>query len=146
MRIAEVMTSHVAVLRPQDSIRRAAQVMDEMNIGSLPVCDGARLVGMITDRDITTRAIAAGLDPETTKVLDAMSEDVRWCWADDDAEQVSELMGEAQIRRIPVIDGNKKLIGMVSLGDLSAKHAPGAAETLEEVSTPAAPDRSGRCG
>jgi CBS domain-containing protein len=146
MRIAEVMTSHVAVLRPQDSIRRAAQVMDEMNIGSMPVCDGARLVGMITDRDITTRAVAAGLDPENTKVLDAMSEDVRWCWADDDVEQVSEVMGEAQIRRIPVIDGNKKLVGMVSLGDLSTKHAPGAAETLEEVSTPAAPDRSGSRG
>ena len=64
-----------------------------------------------------------------------MSQDVRWCWADDDVEEVSELMGEAQIRRVPVINAEKQLVGVVSLGDLSTKHAPGAAETLEEVST-----------
>lgn len=144
MRIAEVMTSDVAVVRPQDSVRHAARRMDELNIGSLPVCDGKRLVGVITDRDITVRVTAAGLDPEDTEVSNAMSQDVRWCWADDDVEEVSELMGEAQIRRVPVINADKHLVGMVSLGDLSTKHAPGAAETLEEVSTPSAPDRSGR--
>jgi CBS domain-containing protein len=144
MRIAEVMTGDVAVVRPQDSVRYAAQRMDELNIGSLPVCDGKRLVGVITDRDITVRVTAAGLDPEDTEVVNAMSQDVRWCWADDDVEEVSELMGEAQIRRVPVINADKQLVGMVSLGDLSTKHAPGAAETLEEVSTPSAPDRSGK--
>ncbi|MGK9167598.1 CBS domain-containing protein [Inquilinus limosus] len=144
MRIAEVMTSDVAVVRPKDSIRHAAQRMDELNVGSLPVCDGKRLVGMITDRDITVRVTAAGRNPEDTPVSDAMSQDVRWCWTDDDVEEVSELMGEAQVRRIPVINADKQLVGMVSLGDLSTKHAPGAAETLEEVSTPSAPDRSRR--
>jgi CBS domain-containing protein len=144
MRIAEVMTSDVAVVRPKDSVRHAAQRMDELNIGSLPVCDGKRLVGVITDRDITVRVTAAGLDPEDTEVVNAMSQDVRWCWADDDVEEVSELMGEAQIRRVPVINADKQLVGVVSLGDLSTKHAPGAAETLEEVSTPSAPDRSGK--
>jgi CBS domain-containing protein len=144
MRIAEVMTGDVAVVRPQDSVRYAAQRMDELNIGSLPVCDGKRLVGVITDRDITVRVTAAGLDPEDTEVVNAMSQDVRWCWADDDVEEVSELMGEAQIRRVPVINADEQLVGMVSLGDLSTKHAPGAAETLEEVSTPSAPDRSGK--
>ncbi|MGF6232078.1 CBS domain-containing protein [Inquilinus ginsengisoli] len=144
MRIAEVMTSDVAVVRPRDSVRHAAQRMDELNVGSLPVCDGKRLVGVITDRDITVRVTAAGLDPEDTEVSNAMSQDVRWCWADDDVEEVSELMGEAQIRRVPVINADKQLVGMVSLGDLSTKHAPGAAETLEEVSTPSAPDRSGK--
>lgn len=146
MRIAEVMTSDVAVVRPRDSVRYAAKRMDDLNIGSLPVCDGKRLVGMITDRDITVRVTAAGLDPEDTAVSDAMSQDVRWCWADDDVEEVSEVMGEAQVRRIPVINAEKQLVGMVSLGDLSTKHAPGAAETLKEVSTPSAPDRSGSGG
>jgi CBS domain-containing protein len=144
MRVAEVMTGSVAVVRPKDSVRHAAQRMDELNIGSLPVCDGKRLVGVITDRDITVRVTAAGLDPEDIEVVNAMSQDVRWCWADDDVEEVSEMMGEAQIRRIPVINADKMLVGVVSLGDLSTKHAPGAAETLEEVSTPSAPDRSGK--
>lgn len=144
MRIAEVMTSDVAVVRPRDSIRHAAQRMDALNIGSLPVCDGKRLVGMITDRDITVRVTAAGLDPAGTEVSAAMSQDVRWCWVDDDVEEVSELMGEAQVRRIPVINAEKRLVGMVSLGDLSTQRAPGTTETLEEVSTPSAPDRSGR--
>src|SRR4051812_46650239 len=144
MRVAEVMTSDVAVVRPRDSVRHAAQRMDELNIGSLPVCDGKRLVGVITDRDITVRVTAAGLDPEDTEVVNAMSQDVRWCWEDDDVEEVSQLMGETQIRRMPVINAEKQLIGVVSLGDLSTKHAPGAAETLEEVSTPSAPDRSGK--
>lgn len=144
MRVAEVMTSDVAVVRPQDSVRHAAQRMDALNVGSLPVCDGKRLVGMITDRDITVRVTAAGLDPEDTAVSNAMSQDVRWCWADDDVEEVSEMMGETQIRRLPVINADKHLVGVVSLGDLSTKHAPGAAETLEEVSTPSAPDRSGK--
>ncbi|MGK9167910.1 CBS domain-containing protein [Inquilinus limosus] len=138
------MTSDVAVVGPQDSIRRAAQMMEKLDVGSLPVCDGKRLVGMITDRDITVRAVAAGRDPDNTIVADAMSGDVCWCWEDDDAQEVSELMGEAQIRRMPVLDADKQLIGMVSLGDLATKHAPGAAETLEEVSTPPAPDKSGK--
>jgi CBS domain-containing protein len=144
VRVAEVMTGDVAVVRPRDSVRHAAQRMDELNIGSLPVCDGKRLVGVITDRDITVRVTAAGLDPEDTEVANAMSQDVRWCWEDDDVEEVSELMGVTQIRRMPVINAEKQLIGVVSLGDLSTKHAPGAADTLEEVSTPSAPDRSGK--
>lgn len=141
MRIAEVMTRDVAVVHPGDDLRRAARMMDNLNVGALPVCDGDRLVGMITDRDITVRASAEGRSPDDTKVSDAMSSRVRWCFANDDVEQVVRKMGDSQIRRVPVVDKHKRLIGIVSLGDLAAEHAPGAEEALERISMPAAPDR-----
>lgn len=141
MRIAEVMTRDVAVVHPGDSLRRAAWMMDNLNVGALPVCDGDRLVGMITDRDITVRASAAGRSPEETRVAEAMSSRLRWCFADDDVEQVVRKMGDSQIRRVPVVDKQKRLVGIISLGDLAAEHAPGAEEALERISTPAVPDR-----
>ena len=140
MRIAEVVTRDVAVIPPHDTIRRAAEMMDELNVGSIPVCDGERPVGMITDRDITVRATAAGKNPDETRVSDAMTEDVRWCM-EDDVEEVVHTMSDIQIRRLPVVDRTKRLVGIVSLGDLATDRPPGAPEALRNVSEPSEPDR-----
>jgi len=141
--IADVMTRDVATVSPRENLRRAAQLMDELNVGSLPVCDGEKLVGMITDRDITVRATAAGEGPEQSRVEQAMSTDVRCCYDDQKVDEVMQQMGDTQIRRLPVIEhGTRKLIGIVSLGDLATKHSAGVDHTLENVSSPAQPDRS----
>jgi CBS domain-containing protein len=142
MQVCDVMTRNVAVVSPGDSLRMAASRMDEFNVGSLPVCDGARLVGIVSDRDITVRCTAAGAAPDRTAVAEAMTEGVRWCFADDPVEDVEQAMAEMQIRRMPVVDGHKRLVGMVSLGDLATDHAPGSEATLRAISDPSEPDRS----
>jgi CBS domain-containing protein len=144
MRIAEVMTRDVRVIDPERSVRDAARLMDHLNVGSLPVCDGERLVGMITDRDITVRATAVGEDPDRTPVKKIMSEDVRWCFEDDDISEVVRTMGDVQIRRLPVVDHDNRLVGIVALGDLATDHAEGTEDALRHISEPSEPDRSGK--
>lgn len=140
--IADIMTRDVKSISPQESVRRAAQLMDELNVGAIPVCDGEKLVGMITDRDITVRATAAGESPEETKVQDVMTNEVSWCFDDQPVDEVMDQMRDAQIRRIPVMDHNtKNLVGIVSLGDLATKHSAEVDRTLEDISTPSEPDR-----
>jgi CBS domain-containing protein len=140
-RISEVMTRDVMTISPQESLRRAAQMMDDLNVGVLPVCDGQRLVGMITDRDITVRATSAGETPEDTRVNEIMSEDVRWCFDDQTVDEVMKEMSDIQIRRVPVIDRNtKNLVGIVSLGDLSTEDVA-VESTLQNISQPSEPDR-----
>ena len=142
-RIADVMTRDVTSVAPQESLRHAAEMMDELNVGALPVCDGERLVGMITDRDITVRATAAGEMPENTRVEEVMTDQVRWCFDNQSVEDVMKQMGDTQIRRMPVVEHDtQKLIGIISLGDLATKHSAEVDRTLEEISTPAKPDRS----
>jgi CBS domain-containing protein len=141
MRVADVMTRDVAVVRPDDAIRHAAQKMDELNVGVLPVCKGRRLVGMITDRDITVRATAAGRLPHEAKVEDAMSGDVRWCFEDASTAEVLDMMRQVQIRRVPVIDRDKNLVGLVTLGDLATEEVRGADIALRDISQPSRPDR-----
>ncbi len=140
--ISEVMTRDVLTISPNENIRRAAQLMDEFNIGAIPVCDHDELIGIVTDRDITVRATSLNDIPEDTPVKDVMSTDVRWCF---DNQSVDEIMGQmrgAQIRRIPVKDHDtQKLVGIVSLGDLATKHSAEVDRTLEEISTPSQPDR-----
>jgi CBS domain-containing protein len=141
--ISEVMTRDVMTISPQETLRRAAQMMDELNVGVLPVCDGETLVGMITDRDITVRSTSAGDAPENARVEEAMSEDVRWCFDDQSVDEVMQQMSDSQIRRVPVVDHNtKKLVGIVALGDIATKSPSGEAEdALKNVSTPSEPDR-----
>jgi CBS domain-containing protein len=115
--------------------------MDELNIGAIPVCEGAKLVGMITDRDITVRSTAAGQPPETTHVADVMSADVRTCFSHQTVDEVLGQMGEVQIRRMPVLDKNGALVGIVSLGDMATRHSAGIDRALEEISEPSEPDR-----
>jgi CBS-domain-containing membrane protein len=142
--IQDVMTRDVQSISPQETIQRAAQMMDELNVGSIPVLDGRKLVGMITDRDITVRATAAGQAPGSTRVGDVMSTDVRTCSPHQTVDEVLGQMGDVQIRRVPVVDQDSQdVIGIVSMGDMAAKHSAGVDRALEEVSTPAEPDRSG---
>ncbi len=140
--IQDVMTRDVQRVSPEDSVRKAAQLMAEFNIGSVPVVDGEKLVGMITDRDITIRSTAEGKAPESTRVGDVMSTDVRTCNASQSVEEVLAEMGNVQIRRVPVIDqASHSLVGIVSLGDMATKQTKGVEQALEEIS---APDNSGK--
>ena len=141
--INDVMTRDVQSISPEQSVRKAAQMMDEFNVGSIPVCDGNKLVGMITDRDITVRSTAAGQSPENTRVGDVMSTDVRTCFSTQSVDEVLGQMGNVQIRRVPVVDqASHKLVGIVSLGDMATKHSAGIDTALEEISSPSEPDRS----
>jgi len=140
--IQEVMTRDVQTISTQDTVQRAAQLMDELNVGAIPVVDDSKLVGMITDRDITVRSVAVGQNPVSTQVADVMSTDVRTCTADQSVEEVLDTMGDVQIRRIPVLDAQSKVIGIVSLGDVATRHAADVDLTLDEISTPSEPDRS----
>lgn len=134
--IASIMSTNVRTIQPQESLRRAAQCMQELDVGALPVCDGERLLGMLTDRDIIVRGIADGLDPDTACVSDIMSPDVVTCSPDQDAEDAKRLMGERQLRRLPVVDGSRKLVGIVSLGDLAVRQAGHIDKALREISEP----------
>lgn len=140
-RISEVMTRGVEVIPPDTSLQRAAQVMDELNIGALPVCAGTELVGMITDRDITVRATAAGMEPTQHCVKEVMTEQTRWCTEDQTTEEVMKQMGDVQIRRLPVLNAQREIVGIVSLGDLATRQGQHTDAVLREVSWPSEPDR-----
>lgn len=143
--VAEVMTRDVRTLAPGDSVVEAARCMDELNVGVIPVCEGDRLVGVVTDRDIVVRGVAQQGELGTMKLADVMSGNVRCAREGDDVEQVLGEMADAQIRRLPVVDENQKLVGIVSLGDIAAKDSGDeldVAMSLGDISTPAQPDRS----
>lgn len=143
--IQDVMTRDVETISPQETVQRAAQMMDELNVGAIPVLDGGKLVGMITDRDITVRSVAAGQAPNATRVGDVMSTDVRTCTTRQTVDEVLGQMGDVQIRRVPVIDeDSQQVVGIVSLGDMATKHSAQIDRTLDEISTPSEPDRSTR--
>jgi CBS domain-containing protein len=143
--IQDVMTRDVETISPQETVQRAAQMMDELNVGAIPVLDGGKLVGMITDRDITVRSVAAGQAPGATRVGDVMSTDVRTCTTRQTVDEVLGQMGDVQIRRVPVIDeDSQEVVGIVSLGDMATKHSAQIDRTLDEISTPSEPDRSTR--
>lgn len=141
-RVSEIMTRDVRFIAPQESLQRAAQLMNELDVGALPVCEGDRLVGMVTDRDIAVRAVAAGRAPDETHVDEIMSTEVRWAFEDQPLDELMIQMADSQVRRIPVIshDAARKLVGIVALGDVAAKSAEGqkrdAEDTLETVSRP----------
>jgi len=144
--VAEVMTRDVRTMAPGDSVVDAARCMDELNVGVIPVCEGEQLVGMVTDRDIVVRGVAAQQgELRSMKLADVMSGNVRCAHAEDDIDRVLGEMAEAQIRRLPVVDGNQRLIGIVSLGDIAAKNPDDEGDvaiSLGDISSPAEPDRS----
>jgi CBS domain-containing protein len=143
--VADAMTRGVKTICPSDTLTQAAQAMTELDIGALPVCDGERLVGMVTDRDIVIRGVAQGRANDEACVSDVMTEEASWCRADDDIDSVLERMRSMQIRRLPVIDEDKRLVGMVSLGDIAVKAAEADVQgAMEGISEPAEPDRSGQ--
>jgi CBS domain-containing protein len=120
MRVSEAMTRDVRVATPGQSIRDVAQMMAEIDAGAMPVGENDRLVGMITDRDIAIRAVALGKGPETP-VREVMSSEVKYCFDDEDLEHVAKNMGDLQVRRLPVVNREKRLVGIVALGDIALK-------------------------
>ncbi len=137
MQIQEVMTTDVNCVAPDTPILEIARMMSEADIGSTPVVENERLVGMVTDRDIVVRALAAGGDVRVKTARDAMSPGVYYCFADETVESVLDNMGDRRIRRLPVVDRDERLVGIVSLGDLSLTGKNKAAgEAGLEISLP----------
>jgi len=138
MIVRDVMTQGAECVSPTTSLQEAARKMKDLDVGPLPVCENDRLVGMVTDRDITVRAVAEGCDPRTATVKEVMTPDVFYCFEDQDVQQAANLMKQNQVRRLVVLNRDKRLVGIVSLGDLAVEtgdeHLTG--RTLEEVSLP----------
>ncbi len=123
MHVREIMTSNVTAITPETSLKEAAEKMRDLNLGSLPVEENGKVVGMLTDRDLTCRAVANGYDPATTPAREIMSRDVTFCYEDQDIDDVAHLMEEKHIYRLPVVSKEEKLAGILSISDL-AQHAP----------------------
>ena len=138
MKVNEIITHDPEVIRPETALIEAAQKMKSLDIGMLPVCDGDRLVGVITDRDITVRGVAQGYDPKTARVQEVMTPEVIYCFDDEDVKEAAEKMEEKQVRRLPVLNRQKRLVGIVSLGDLAVRTGKEtlAGVVLERVSEP----------
>jgi CBS domain-containing protein len=136
-RVADTMHWGAETVRPEDTVRLAAVVMEAFEIGPLPVCDGDRLVGMVTDRDIAIRAVAAGRDPSTTTVREIMTGDLVACRDDQEVREAVALMRAHEVRRLPVVDRRDRLIGIIALADIARCEGPEiAAAALEGVSNP----------
>jgi len=136
MQVSEAMTRDVCVANVDDSIEQTAQLMVGLDVGVLPVSEHDRLVGMITDRDIAVRAVAQGKGP-ATKVRDVMSDEVKYCFVDQQVDEVSRNMGDLQVRRLPVLDRDKRLVGILSLGDVAqASGHDRTGDALAEISRP----------
>lgn len=118
MRVSEVMTRHVEIMNPGQTIQEAAQCMCDMDVGSLPIGENDRLVGMVTDRDIAVRAVAMGKDANTP-IREVMSTDVCYCFEDEKVSDVADNMADQQLRRLPVLNHDKRLVGILTIGDLA---------------------------
>jgi CBS domain-containing protein len=137
-KVKDVMHRGVEVVKPDDTVKHAAIMLEADEVGPLPVCDGERLIGMLTDRDITVRAVAAGRDPSSTTVRETMTADnLAYVFEDQEVDEAVALMNERQVRRLPVINRDKRLVGMLALADLATKADERAqAEALQGVSQP----------
>lgn len=138
---ADIMTPDPVTISPRESLQRAAQLMDEFNVGALPVCDERRLLGIVTDRDIAVRAVAIGQNPMTTRVGEVMSSTVRVCRCTVDVGEVLSEMARVQIRRLLVLDEAQQLVGVISLGDFAVLDPAGVEATLRSISLPGRPER-----
>ncbi len=143
MKIKDIMTPNVECVRLDDTLQEAAFKMKVVGIGPLPVCDRDHIVGMLTVRDITVRAVALGRDPRSTVVRDVMTPTVILCYEDDDPETAERIMQEWQVRRVLVVNRDDRLVGILSLGDLAADsgNPQRVGEVLQDVSEPAMPLR-----
>jgi CBS domain-containing protein len=139
MQVREVMSRDVLVVSPDDTIEKAAALMEQVNCGSLPVGENDRLVGMITDRDIALRAVAKGNPPDHCTVRDVMSTGVKYVYEDETTQDAADSMSGLQVRRLPVLNRQKRLVGIVSLGDLAVKSNVRAAGALKDISKPNEP-------
>ena len=128
MQVSQAMSPDVRVASPNQSIRDAARLMAHIDAGALPVGESDQLVGMITDRDIAVRAVGAGKGPDTP-IREVMSKEVKYCFEDDDLDEVAQNMADIKVRRLPVLDRNKRLVGILSLGDIALADGAGSAGT-----------------
>ena len=141
--VSDVRTRGVRALSPKDTVVMAAQAMQELDVGAIPVCNQERLVGIVTDRDLVVRGVAQQRLDANTPIDDVMSRTPLWCFEDQPVDDVLAYMRKAQVRRVPVIDRENRLVGMVSLGDLAVKgDEEQAGSALRSISAPAEPDRS----
>lgn len=124
MRVSEAMTRDVQIANPDQTLQEAARIMAECDVGCLPVGEGRRLIGMITDRDIAVRAVAQGRAPGDTKVREIMSPDVKYCFEDTEIAEVVDNMSEIQVHRLPVVDRRKHLVGILALADIANCEGP----------------------
>jgi CBS domain-containing protein len=136
MQVQEIMTREVDVIGPNATVRDAACRMRDENIGALPVGENDRLIGMVTDRDIVVRAVTQDRPPGNMSVRDVMSEHIYYCFEDDDVDRAAQVMAEHQVRRLPVLNRDKRLVGIVALADLGRSGGDTAKEALEGVSEP----------
>ena len=145
MQISEIMTREVETVAPDASLQQAAAAMEALGVGSLPVCDGRRLVGAITDRDIVVRGVAAGLSPIDSLVRDCMTADIAYAFDDEEADEVLERMKTLQVRRLAILDRNKSLVGIVSIGDIATEPRAAAlgsvGAAVAEISEPSRPKK-----
>jgi CBS domain-containing protein len=137
MNVREVMTPDVKVASPDDTLQHAADMMIDIDAGVLPVGENDRLVGMLTDRDIVVRAVARGKAPDSTTVREVMSPEIKYVYDDETVEDAAKSMSKLQIRRLPVLNREKRLVGIVSLGDLALKKKAAAGDALKGISQPA---------
>ena len=134
MKVDAAMTREVRLVKPDQTIREAAQLMAEIDAGAIPVTENDRLVGMITDRDIAVRAVAQGKSPDT-RIRDVMSTGILYCFDDQELDEVARNMGKNQVRRLPVINKDKRLVGILALGDLASNEdAKAVGRTVSQVS------------
>jgi CBS domain-containing protein len=136
MKIREIMTREVRVASPDDTLQIAAQLMEKEDFGALPVGENDRLVGMLSDRDMVIRAVARGLSPQQCKVREVMSTEVKYVYEDESVAQVARNMSELQVRRLPVLNRDKRLVGIISLGDLAVTEPKPAGDALKSISQP----------
>jgi CBS domain-containing protein len=136
MKVKEIMTRLVTVLPPDAMLAEVARTMRDQDIGAIPIADRDRLVGMVTDRDLVVRAVAEGADTRELTARDVMSSGVRYCLEDQSVDEVLSQMGDLQVRRLPVLDAQHKLVGVVSLGDASQRREAKAGDALKEISQP----------
>ena len=141
MKISEVMTSEVDLVNPGTAIRDAARRMRDDHVGALPVGENDRLVGMVTDRDIVVRAVAEDRPSGNTAVRNVMSEHIYYCFDDDDLESAAHIMAEHQVKRLPVLNRDKRLVGIVALADLALKEPEAAKLALQGISEPSGSPR-----
>jgi len=134
--IADIMTRGVAAVGRDETLQAAARRMREMDVGALPVTDGRALAGMITDRDIAIRGVAEGMVAQEALVADVMTDEVAYCNESDSVEAVMAQMGDAQVRRLPVLGANREIVGIVALADLATRQSAPTDETLREISAP----------
>jgi CBS domain-containing protein len=135
-KVSEIMSPNPQVIGPEDTLQRAARMMQELDVGALPVCNGKQVLGMVTDRDIAIRGVAAGLKPDTACVSDIMTRDIKCASDTQDSDEVMRMMGDCQIRRLPVINQRKELVGIVSLGDLATRQTHHTDDALRDISEP----------